>query len=667
MIAILFLSSCGLKPIFVEEPTDHPGDQLFADAEELFNIRSYDRAFEVFGAYLAQHPRRHLAPDALMRMSSIHMLQGRSGDARHTYDRLIEHFPESPRVPDARIAILDTYYQEGNFAEVVQRGAKVLKHLETKAHLFRLYRLLGDTYRAASFLLGAVESYGKAYTYGESDERRALGETLETIVAQLDSPDIPGLLNRMEEGVPRGYLLYQLGKNHAKTDTIGKALEQLTKFIKNNPNHPMVPAARQLLSELEKESTYKRHVIGCLLPLTGRYGAFGQKALMGVELALARYNADPAHPPITIIIKDTGSKEDGAVQAAGELADERVTAIIGPIVSAEDAVMLAQREQIPIVTLNQKQDITKLGDYVFRNFITAEMQAEAIVSHAVETLGLRRFAILYPDEPYGRTFMNRIWDAMLVHGGTVVGVEFYDPSLTDFADPIQKLIGRYYAIPEDLKENDYRFIHIDESLAALDPIFSESLKALLKRVEDLAGRTPLPTMVFEQEEEDPEEELEPFVDFDAIIIPDASKSAGLIIPQLAFFDIENVYLFGTNLWHSDTLIEMAKDYVQGAILPEGFFAQSRSNRVIDFVRPFEEVYGQSPEFIEAVAYDTARILFGIAGNPDIRFRQSFRDEILKLHDFPGVTGLSSCDSTGDIQKQLYLLRIKGKRFVEVSP
>ena len=61
------------------------------------------------------------------------------------------------------------------------------------------------------------------------------------------------------------------------------------------------------------------------------------------------------------------------------------------------------------------------------------------------------------------------------------------------------------------------------------------------------------------------------VDFDVLFIPEAPQMAALILPQLAYYDIRDVYLAGTNLWHSSQLIELAKDYAQNAVMVDGFF------------------------------------------------------------------------------------------------
>ena len=101
-------------------------------------------------------------------------------------------------------------------------------------------------------------------------------------------------------------------------------------------------------------------------------------------------------------------------------------------------------------------------------------------------------------------------------------------------------------------------------------------------------------------------------------------------------------------------------------MPDGFFIDSPSPRVQKFVKVFEETYLEPPDFIEAIVYDSAMILFTVVGREQIRYRSEIRDELLNLENFPGVTGLTSFDENGDAQKKLYLLRVKGKKFVELD-
>jgi ABC-type branched-subunit amino acid transport system substrate-binding protein len=359
------------------------------------------------------------------------------------------------------------------------------------------------------------------------------------------------------------------------------------------------------------------------------------QALKGIETALAKMRADTANTSISLIIKDTGSDSEKAAAGMEELVQEQVAAVIGPIVAAQSAATIAQQNGVPIITITLKDKITEIGDYVFRNFLTHSMQVEALVTFAAEEMGIQNFAILYPQEKYGSTFMNLFWDQVILHGGNVVGVEAYDPSHTDFAAPIKKLVGLYYDIPKDLRPEP-----------------------------EIPPEPPQPSEIKRRGSD--EEELDPIIDFDAVFIPDAPNKAGLIIPQLAFYDIEGITLLGTNLWHSPKLIEMAKDYIQEAIIPDGFFADSTNRLVQAFVHRYESMYGQKPGFVAATTYDTAMILFELVSDSTIRSRNALKTRLANLTQFQGVTGVTSFDETGEVHKQVSLLRVQGGKFIEIE-
>jgi branched-chain amino acid transport system substrate-binding protein len=265
--------------------------------------------------------------------------------------------------------------------------------------------------------------------------------------------------------------------------------------------------------------------------------------------------------------------------------------------------------------------------------------------------------------------MNLFWDEVLSLGGAVVGVEAYDPMDTDFAEPIKKLVGLYYQVPKEL-EIDFAFTPEEEM--SLDPMAKTTTDMFafmpdeIKYIPELffwgfpQPLGPLASDVDRGRKRD--DALEPIVDFDALFIPDAAKKVGLITPQLAYSDIEDVVLMGTNLWHSQQLISMSQDYIQGAVLTDGFFAESEEPKVRVFLKNFQNTFDEKPGFIEAVAYDSAKILFQTLVNPRIRFKSHLKDELLNLVDFPGVTGSTSFDYKGDAIRDPFILRIKGRSF-----
>jgi branched-chain amino acid transport system substrate-binding protein len=646
---LLVFSACVQKPPVTTGPAPiGVEDELFTAAEKMFEFQDYPQSLEAYRAYVDQYPDRPLAPAALMKIGKINSILGNYVESRRAYNRLISEYPRSSFNPDARVEILFTLYQEGAYSAVIEQASDVLRSLDSAPHIFRTYALVGDAYLALGSPADAFRYYVEARQISSELEQEAITKKIKASIAQLDSATIIELLKSWKINLPRDYLMFQLGLNYAMEEKYDDALVAFEEFINQYPEHENAALAKDLIKQIQENALFNRYTIGCLLPLSGPYQAVGLRALKGLELALERFSVQSSGPQMNIIVKDSRGDPDQTRLAMQELIDEKVAAIIGPIVTAEVAAAEAQANGIPIITLTQKDNVTSIGDYVFRNFITPEMQVKTLTDYITTSLGLNRFAILYPDETYGITFMNLFWDQLLENGGKIVGVEAYNPQHTDFADPIKKLVGLYYDIPDDLKEAAQLSMEEEGSQGDEDVLLDQ----------DITNEDP------DQKTDD--EEPEAMVDFDAIFIPDSPRTAGLIIPQLAFYDVKDIYLLGTNLWHSDLLIEMAGQYVQGAIMPDGFFAESAEPAVQDFVQIFEETYQEKPGFIEAVVYDSAMIIFGVLNKPDLRFKSELKNELLNMTDFSGITGPIYFDENGEAQKQLYLLRIKGRKFVELE-
>ncbi len=644
--ALSFVWACVPKPVVVPVPQAADFEEtLFLRAENLFATGSYDEAFEVYKSYLKDFAKGRYAPKVLLRIGAIYMVAENYQAAQDTFKRLLAEYPDSSLVGEARVEILTTFFHQGKYEEVMQLASNILEEPVSKDLLARTYMILGDTYVAQEAPEDAVYFYTMALKDTEVAEQKDLIDKLIEAISRLDATAITSLLSHVQEDLVRGYLMYQLGLAYSADEKFDEAMKALSDFIKSYPEHENVELAKNLMEEISEKFVYQRAAIGCLLPLSGPYQRYGNRALKGIELAFNQFIAKAVDPSVSLIIKDTGADPAKAREAMQELIKEQVAAIIGPMVTAETVAPIAQDYGIPIITITQKDNITEIGNNVFRNFLTPKLQVETLVSFASQKLGVKTFAVLYPDEKYGSTFMNLFWDEVIKHGGTIVGVESYNPSHTDFADPIKKLVGLYYEVPGDLKE----------IMASLGGAETQDDKKIEDKKNNQAG-----------DQQDKEEELRAIVDFEAVFIPDAPKMSGLIIPQLAFYDVEDVYLLGTNLWHSNKLIEMAKDYVQGAIMTDGFFSESTSPQVRNFVGYFKATYGEKPGFIEATTYDTAMILFEVVTRPEIRSRNAIKNELLNLRNYQGVTGLTSFEPNGEVRKQLSLLHIKGSRFLELE-
>jgi ABC-type branched-subunit amino acid transport system substrate-binding protein len=672
VISLIFCLSCASKKEVTEFFwQESPETQLFDSAEQQYQGEAYQKALLLYQKYLSQFPDSEMAPAALLKVGMISVYLEQYEKAIHVFSQVQKIYPQSPYAREAGVGRLAVYYKTGEYEQVTIYAGNVLAKPLAIDQRIRVNLIVGDSYLAVKSPLEAYSAYLSAMQAAREEDKNKVLLRLKTAISLMSASDLSNELARQEGGPASGYLMYQIGINYMEEGFSGDARETFSSFIEHYPYHENVDRAKTFIAALDASVLTDHQLVGCLLPMTGKYEKFGHQALEGIEFALARFSGQQGISTIRIIVKDTASDPLVAQKGLYELADSNVSAIIGPIVTAEDISIQAQELRIPIITLTQKSGITDNKDYVFRNFLTPRMQIKTLVDYAVRTLEAKKFAVLYPDESYGDVYMNLFWDEVVDAGGKIVGVEAYDPKKTHFADPIKKLVGLYYDIPEDLIEepslipqvcieNDY------PELQNMEPDVSDLLTVYdtgnwdAELIESVR-LCELAAALKKEEEEGPE----PIVDFDAVFIPDSPNKAGLIIPQLVYYDVNDVTLLGTNLWHSDKLIDMAKHNIQGAILPEGFFGKSTTEHVHRFVSEFQYIYGRSPGFIEAVSYDTAWILFDLVNRPDIRFRAQVKRGLLAMIPYAGVTGTTVFDPNGEAVKDIYLLKVDGRRFAEI--
>lgn len=380
--------------------------------------------------------------------------------------------------------------------------------------------------------------------------------------------------------------------------------------------------ALQLRDVLEG-GVWLRNAVGVILPLRDKFASFGAAVQRGIDMALAERPAKAK--AIAFIVRDPGSGGEENARAVERLAhEERVMAIIGPLTggAALAAGEEAERLKIPLLALAQKDGIPELGDFVFRDALTNRRQVEALVDYAVKQQGLKRFAILAPENRVGQEFAELFAQSVVRNGGKIVARQSYGESGNDFRTPVKLLKGENPAIP--------------------DPTDKESRKKV---------RTAPP----------------PALAFDALFVPDIGERIGLLAPYLAFYGIENVQLLGTSAWNSPELLERSGRYVEGALFVDGFYAGSDLPRVRDFVARYSARYGEEPSSLEAEGYDLARLLISLLDRGEIRTRDDLRNALQKLKGYPGVTGEIAFDPQGETRKNPTLLRIENGALVTVNP
>src|SRR5690606_37366429 len=146
--------------------------------------------------------------------------------------------------------------------------------------------------------------------------------------------------------------------------------------------------------------------VGVVLPMSGRYKAFGDATLRGLKLALKGSD-------IELLLKDGQGDPTLTAKLIEELTfDDGVIAIIGPLLSDDSrrGALVAEELSVPLISLSRLEGLTEIGPHVFRTMVTNSQQAEALADYAVGTLGYKSFAILHPNSAFGQELSAEFWD-----------------------------------------------------------------------------------------------------------------------------------------------------------------------------------------------------------------------------------------------------------------
>jgi ABC-type branched-subunit amino acid transport system substrate-binding protein len=130
---------------------------------------------------------------------------------------------------------------------------------------------------------------------------------------------------------------------------------------------------------------------------------------------------------------DTGSPTDAAA-AAQKLLDQGAEIIIGPLFSASVAAVapLARDRGVPVLAFSTDRNVAGNGVYLLS--FQPQSEVKRIVAYATSQ-GLKNFAALIPQTPYGDVVEQSFREAVTAAGATINDVERFNPSAGMIMDP----------------------------------------------------------------------------------------------------------------------------------------------------------------------------------------------------------------------------------------
>lgn len=537
---------------------------------------------------------------------------------------LHKRFPLSSRYEDSEYLLGLALQASGRYqaAFLPLRGS--LSREKNPLRRGLLHAALGEVYEARKDPYAAVLSYAQALKHHPALPKANLlrARVLSLAKTGLASHQIQAAAKRFRKGPAGPILRLEFARRAAAENRPETALAAARIFLKDYPGHRDRPEAAKLEKNLREILAVKQGRVGVLLPLSGTAAAAGERVYQGIQLALRHTLERNPELRLQLAVRDTRSTPQTAGKAAEKAAElidkEKVIALIGPFFTAatEAAAAVAHKKGTPLLTpfaihLNMETS----SPMVFRNSLTNRLQSIGIAVYAVQILGLRRFAVLFPENRDGRELAEQFSDNVRRLGGRVVKMVSFPPETNDFGAQMRALGG-----------------------------LSDAQVRRRKRALGLGKNAPYHFNL----------------EFEALFVPAYHEKAVLIAPQVPFYNMRGIRLLGGRGWNNRDLIRYGEKYVDQAIFVDGFFSDSTEPRVVRFVNEFNRLFGRKPDIFSALGYDAAMIIFsGLTQGGTTR--NAMRSYLGRLKSFEGIMGLTDMGPDGDTKRQLFVLTVKKRR------
>ncbi|MFA0889931.1 MAG: ABC transporter substrate-binding protein [Synergistales bacterium] len=187
--------------------------------------------------------------------------------------------------------------------------------------------------------------------------------------------------------------------------------------------------------------------IGMLAPLTGFAAADGASALNSVKIAVDQVNGKGGilGKKVQLVVYDDRADAKEAVALAYKLIEQdKIAAFVAGSYSLPTRAVapIFQEEKIPLVAAYAiHPDVTKAGEYCFRNGFLGTVEGKAAAYTAYKLLHAKTVALLTSDNDFGRTLVEgfKMYQAKHANDMKIVYEQAYPFSEKDFKPYLSKI------------------------------------------------------------------------------------------------------------------------------------------------------------------------------------------------------------------------------------
>ena len=416
-----------------------------------------------------------------------------------------------------------------------QAGTALIRHYrdqENEVQALLVYRTL--------YSLTPTTEGKKALEIRLQEELQAL--PLKNLTPAVDSPGLGAMTTFPKNILIAVYDIRNLAQDNALW---GQVWQDLHALLEKGEWAEAFPFAKTLQDLTEKYGHPARH-IALLIPLQGPYKSIGWRIARGVGAAQWSLSRQGMELDVTLI----NAANPAWVQEVNNL-PPTCRIIGGPLQKTvwETATENGLDRHRAFFTFMPSLD--NEGEQAWRFFGSPRDQVRTVITSALAN-DISRFAILYPQEPYGTKMAQYFWEEATQQGGEITAMSSYTPKKpTLWGKTIAKVLKT-----QDLDKGD----------------------------------------------------LNPEPDFQAVFLPDSLDNAQLIVPQFFFYNENRLMFLGPQLWGQDTKRQknLESRYFDLAVFPGAWWNDNPAPGVTALKTILQDNGQKDADFWVALGYDFTR-------------------------------------------------------------
>ncbi len=336
--------------------------------------------------------------------------------------------------------------------------------------------------------------------------------------------------------------------------------------------------------------------IGVIFPMTGMASAFGQMTKEGLDLANSLEPKVLGKKIDLILLDDKSDKIEAANAASRLIGKEKVSVILGPIISpnALSVGPICERYKVPFVTPSATNPLVTQGKkFAFRVCFVDDFQGFVMAKFAVSNLKARKAAVLFDK----------------ANDYSVALAKFFMDSFKKLTDDPKSIvyIGQYKSGDQDFTA---QIVGIQNAKA------------------------------------------------DVIFIPGFYSEIALFAKQAREQGIKAPFLAG-DAAQAPELLQIGKEAVEGLYFSTHFDPKAATTENgKKFIEEYKAKYNKDPNALAALGYDAYGVVWQAINRAGSTDPVKIRDEIAKTKGYEGATGIINIDEHGNAIKSAVVLKVE---------